>query len=141
MAELANCERCDSLFVGGIRKICPTCFEKEENAFQTVYLFLGRQENREATISQIVEATGVSDTLIIKFVKEKRLRPSKFPKLSYPCERCGEAIIGGTVCTGCSAELRRELASYEEMKAGSHKQDTLNEKSATYYVLSRKNKK
>src|SRR5699024_8527218 len=98
MAELANCSNCGKVFAKHIRDICDECFKKEEEDFETVYHFLKEQKNREATIQEIVEKTGVPETTIIKFIKNKRLRTSQFPKLMYPCEMCGKDILTGRFC-------------------------------------------
>ncbi|GAB3056900.1 TIGR03826 family flagellar region protein [Virgibacillus ainsalahensis] len=134
MAELANCSRCGNLFAKEIRVICPNCYKEEEIAFETVHRFLLQQKNREATIPEIVENTGVDEETIIKFVKEKRLHPSQFPKLTYPCEKCGTNITKGKLCNDCSKELRKELDFHEEIKklSGTKKEK---DRLSTYYVL------
>ncbi len=114
MAELANCSRCGAVFVKTLREICQNCYKEEEKAFQIVYDFLKEQKNREATILEIVDATGVEEELIIKFVKERRLTPKDFPMLAYPCERCGEDITTGHICSNCTEELKQDLAQAEE---------------------------
>src|SRR5690625_6060204 len=89
MAELANCVCCEAVFVKNIRDICESCYKQEEKDFETVYNFLKQRENREATLQEIIKATEVDEKLIIKFIKTNRLRTSQFPKLAYPCEKCG----------------------------------------------------
>lgn len=116
MAELANCSRCGAVFVKSVRDICQECYKEEEAAFQTVYQFLKQRKNREATLTEIVEATGVEEELIIKFIKEKRLRKSQFPKLGYPCEKCGTSIVTGKLCRNCSEELKKDLERYEKLE-------------------------
>lgn len=111
MGELANCTRCDELFVKTLRNICKSCYDKEEKAFKTVSQFLRLKKNREATLSEIVEETGISEKMITKFIKEKRLLTSQFPKLGYPCETCGTTITAGKICSACSEELLRDLDS------------------------------
>src|SRR5699024_11870168 len=75
MAELKNCERCGEIFASiGDKDVCPKCGRQEEEDFQKVYRFLTNRKNREATILEIVEATGVEEDLIIKFMKQNRLR-------------------------------------------------------------------
>ena len=114
MAELANCSRCGTVYVKTIRDICENCFKKEEEAFQTVYQFLRERKNRKATMLEIVEETGVEEELIIKFVKERRLLPTDFPNLAYPCDRCGRGITTGKLCENCQQELKRDLAMLQE---------------------------
>lgn len=105
MAELANCSKCGTVFVKGIRDICQNCFREEEKAFEIVYEFLRKRKNREATIMEIVEATEVEESLIIQFIRQKRLRSSDFPNLAYPCERCQTPITTGRLCNECSHSL------------------------------------
>lgn len=116
MAELANCARCDQVFVKTMRDICQACYRQEEADFNTVYTFLKQRENREAILPEIVEATDVEEKVIIKFIKEKRLRISQFPKLAYPCERCGKPMSSGEICVTCLNELKEDLAHYEAVE-------------------------
>lgn len=135
MAELANCFSCDAVYVKNIRNICQKCYEEEEKAFETVYRFLLPRKNREATMIDIVEATGVEEKLIIKFIREKRLRTSEFPMLAYGCEKCGKNITTGNICTDCSQELLGELKKYEEEKERSvHRKLAEDNRSDVYYT-------
>lgn len=114
MAELANCTNCDAVYVKKNRIICKTCYEEEEKAYDTVYRFLQQRKNRQATVIDVVEATGVAERIIIKFIKEKRLRTTQFPMLAYGCEKCGGKITTGKICTDCSHELLDALEKHEE---------------------------
>lgn len=136
MAELANCSRCDAVFVKSIRNVCQNCYKEEEAAFNTVYQFLRVRKNREATMKEIVEATEIDESLIIKFIKEKRLRTSQFPNLGYPCEKCGNDITTGKICDSCSDQLKKELMRHEkiENKSRENKKNE-NEKINTYYTF------
>ncbi|WP_163970553.1 TIGR03826 family flagellar region protein [Oceanobacillus halotolerans] len=134
MGELANCSRCGALFVKNIRDICRDCYKKEEADFETVYSFLRKRENREATLKEIVEATGVDEDIIIKFIKEKRLRTSQFPKLAYPCERCGVDIVRGKLCGKCSDEILQGL-SHQEMLEKKKKEKE--KRTNIYYAINR----
>jgi len=136
MSELANCSRCNAVFIKTIRDICQTCYREEEEAFNTVFRFLSKRENREATLAEIVEATGVEEELIIKFVKEKRLLTSQFPKLSYPCEKCGEQIVTGKLCADCKETLLKEIERHEQIEA--RQKDVAREESertSVYYTI------
>lgn len=115
MGELANCSRCNAVFVKTSRDICPNCYREEEEAFQKVYRFLSKRENREATMAEIVKATGVEEELIIKFIRMNRLEMSRFPKLAYPCERCGVDIVSGKLCEECSQEIIAEFEQHEKL--------------------------
>lgn len=135
MVELGNCARCGAVFAKGIREICPACYYKEEEAFKIVYQFIRKRENREATLSEIVKATGVDEELIIKFIKEKRLQASQFPKLAYPCERCGVDIVTGRLCHNCSSEIMTEYEKYEQLEKQKRalKQKELDDQRSIYY--------
>ncbi|MED3664191.1 TIGR03826 family flagellar region protein [Geobacillus stearothermophilus] len=110
MMNLENCPVCGRLFVRSpFRDICPSCHEEEERQFQTVVQFLRRRENRLATMEQIVEATGVPETLLVKFIKSGRLTLAQLPNLGYPCDRCGKLIREGRMCADCSKDLQRQL--------------------------------
>src|SRR5690625_7951722 len=115
MAELANCARCNQVFVKSVRDICLDCYREEEEAFEKVYKFLSKRENREATLEEIVKATKVEEELIIKFIRTNRLQKSRFPKLAYPCERCGVHISKGKLCENCSRSIILGLKQNEEV--------------------------
>ena len=114
MAELKNCERCGGIFASVADKdVCPKCGRQVEENFQKVYRFLTNRKNREATILEIVEATGVEEDLIIKFMKQNRLRVSQFPNLAYACESCGNPIKSGKICENCSAKIKSQWSQHE----------------------------
>lgn len=136
MAELDNCQECGNLFVRAIRPICQDCYNKEEEKFQMVYNFMKKRVNREATIPEIVEGTGVEQLLIIKFVKEKRLRANQFPNLTYPCERCGEQIADGKLCEKCSNQLVEELEFEDQLESiDERNQQAERDRMRTYFAV------
>src|SRR5690606_39269557 len=98
MGELANCPNCGALFVKGVRTVCNNCFKEEEEMFNKVYAYVRKKENRMATVTEVSEATGVEEKIIMKFVKEHRLHTVQFPNLSYNCDRCGNPIQEGKLC-------------------------------------------
>ncbi|MBP3040166.1 hypothetical protein J9303_11780 [Bacillaceae bacterium Marseille-Q3522] len=134
MEELANCPRCGAVFVKSqFRDLCPDCWREEEEAYETIYHFLRKRENRAATIQQVVKGTGVEESLILKFIRTGRLKITQFPNLGYPCDRCGRIIREGKICKKCAEELRRDLkvAEFEEeRKAEIRRQTYLAEKNS-----------
>lgn len=136
MGELSNCPKCGELFVKSqFRDICHKCWNEEETAFDTVYQFLRKRENRAATIRQVDEATGIDEELIFKFVRTGRLKVTHFPNLGYPCDKCGKLIREGKLCETCAAELRKELDLH---KADEERREEIlkRQKHATYFTSS-----
>lgn len=140
MGDLANCTRCNAVFVKTSRDICPNCYREEEEAFQRVYRFLSKRENREATLEEIVKATKVEEELIIKFIRTNRLQKSRFPKLAYPCERCGVHIVKGKLCADCSRELIHGFKQHEELEERQQRLAEERRKINTYYSIDKKDK-
>lgn len=140
MAELANCMNCDTVFVKNIRDICQTCYKVEEEAFEIVYRFLMKRKNREATMDDIIEETGVDEKLIIKFIKEKRLRLSQFPKLAYPCESCGKDITTGNICNSCTQSFRNDLEKHDKMTERQKQAELAEQKKENVYYSYDKNR-
>lgn len=136
MGELANCSRCGAVFVKTVRDICQDCYREEEESFQLVTEFLRDKKNREATMLEIVEATEVEEALIIKFIKEKRLSPTEFPKLAYPCERCGREITRGKICEKCQSELKDALAHIEKEEQ-LEKERKAKEQKSIYFTINK----
>ncbi|WP_047980838.1 TIGR03826 family flagellar region protein [Ornithinibacillus contaminans] len=136
MADLANCVRCGKVFVKQIRDVCRDCYKEEEAAFQIVYDFLRKQINREATLIEVVEATGVDEALITKFIKENRLRTTMFPKLGYPCEKCRTPITSGKLCMNCAEELKHDLDRVEQLEKITERNKLLSDdKKQIYYTI------
>jgi flagellar operon protein (TIGR03826 family) len=130
--ELINCPNCNAIFVKNqFRDICPKCWKKEEEDFQTINQFMRKRENRAATIEQVVEQTGVSEELILKFIKKGRLQLTNFPNLGYPCDKCGRIIRTGKLCENCAGELREGLKTFQAEEK--RKQELLQRQRSTYY--------
>ncbi|MFC4387018.1 TIGR03826 family flagellar region protein [Gracilibacillus marinus] len=134
MAEIANCIRCDKLFARVSRPICHDCIKEEEKKYDIVYRFLRVRENRQATIPEIVEATGVEYELILQFVRENRLRPAQFPNLSYPCERCGAPIGRGKLCENCTGSIQQDLHKHDEIEKVKRRHEEEQKRAKTYFT-------
>jgi len=135
--ELTNCAKCGAVFARNVIDICPKCYKEEEEAFKIVYTFLQKQKNRSAGLREIVEATEVEEELIIKFLKQNRLRTSQFPQLQYPCESCGELISEKTLCQKCSSNM---LSQWGEAKEQVEQETENKEYGPSYHTLEAKRK-
>lgn len=117
MAEVRNCPKCGEFFnYTGIRDVCFKCAQDEEDMYQIVYRFLRKRENRAANIERIVEATGVEEDLLYRWVRKGRLQPALFPNLGYPCDNCGHITTTGKLCQKCQDELKQDLRTFEAAK-------------------------
>lgn len=114
MAELANCARCGNVFVKTIRDICESCYKEEEKLFEKVYAFIRKKQNRSASLHEVHEATGVPEKVIIRFIKEGRLRTAQFPNLVYSCQACGASISSGKLCKNCVETIKNDLEIAEK---------------------------
>lgn len=133
MAELLNCPNCGSIFVKtNLRDVCEACYKEEEKAFETVYQFIRKRENRTATMLQVVEATEVEEELIIKFIKTGRLKLTQFPNLGYPCAKCGKLIREARLCSDCSVELQSQIKEHENEE--DRKREIKEREKGTYYT-------
>lgn len=139
MPELDNCPRCGRLYVRNLHGICDTCRKEEDKLFEKVYEFIRKRENRTATIMQIVDATGVPEDTIMRFVKEGRLRTSQFPNIGYRCERCGTLIQKGVLCQNCSSSLKSDLKQHTFEEDRKRKLEEDERKVHTYYSQDRNN--
>ncbi|WP_318615800.1 TIGR03826 family flagellar region protein [Sporosarcina sp. YIM B06819] len=114
MAELRNCPTCGEFFnYTGVRDVCSKCAMSEEKIYEEVYRFLRKRENRAATIERIVEATGVIESLLYKWVRKGRLQPAMFPNLGYPCDGCGKLTSKGKLCESCATNIQNDLKIFE----------------------------
>lgn len=129
---LTNCANCGEVFAKNVVDICPNCYKAEEAAFQKVHQFLRKQKNRSASLPKIAEETDVKEELIIKFLKENRLKASEFPHVMYPCESCGKLISEQRYCNDCSEEFHAEWGeAKKQVEQGSEK----SEKQSVYYFI------
>lgn len=116
-AELRNCPTCGTFFnYTGIREVCGKCAMDEEKMYEKVYRFLRRRENRAANIERIVEETGVTETLLHKWVRRGRLQPALFPNLGYPCDGCGALTTKGKLCAACTENLESDLRKHDAVE-------------------------
>jgi len=138
MGELANCPKCNALYVQTqFRTVCDKCFKEEEQDYETVYKFLRKRENRMAELDVVVETTGVSKDLILKFIRQGRIMLSNFPNLGYPCEKCGKTIREERLCADCKSNIHKQINQLEQEKMISerNKQST---RETTFYSQSPK---
>ncbi|MCM3079647.1 TIGR03826 family flagellar region protein [Brevibacillus invocatus] len=132
LGRLANCSRCDALFVRVARDICPKCFQEVEKEYELCSRFLRKRENRGSNIHQVSEATGVSVKQITKFIKEGRISVEGNPELGYPCESCGFLIRTGNICESCIRGLKHDITQDLAVEKRLKEQEKAQEMVAAY---------
>ena len=137
MAELRSCPMCGVFFnYTGLREVCHSCAQKEEDLYQIVYRFLRKRENRAANVDRIEEATGVDRDLLYKWVRKGRLHPAVFPNLGYPCDNCGHLTNKGKLCDKCASGIKSELRTFEAAKE--FRENILHQERVTYHAERKK---
>ena len=138
MSELRDCPSCGEFFnYTGVRDVCAKCAMNEEKMYEEVFRFLRRRENRAATIERIVEVTGVTESLLHKWVRKGRLQPALFPNLGYPCDSCGKLTIKGKLCESCTTTIQNDLETFEAVKEF---REAIVEKDRATYLSERKSR-
>ncbi|WP_102344861.1 TIGR03826 family flagellar region protein [Bacillus sp. Marseille-P3661] len=138
MADLANCSKCGRLYIQNLHGICDVCRKEEDKLFDTVYQYIRKRENRTATTAQITKDTGVPEEVIMRFVKEGRIRTTQFPNLGYRCERCGTLIKKGKICDDCTNSIQSDLRLHDLEEENKRKRLADEKKAHTYYSLDAK---
>ena len=108
--NVRNCKKCGKLFnyVAGV-PVCPACKDALEKKFQEVKKYV--QENRGATIHDVVENCEVDAQQVRQWVREERLEFSGDGVTGIVCERCGATIATGRFCQKCKNEMTEDLGS------------------------------
>ena len=104
MGELKNCKKCGRMFssIGG-QLFCTKCRTDDEDDFRVVREYI--YDNPDSTVSDVHEATEVSEEIILKFLRQGRLT-LKNDGVGLECERCGKNINTGRFCDQCAHELK-----------------------------------
>lgn len=102
--EVKVCRSCRKMFqyIAG-PEICPNCKQAEEEMFQEVKEYLRKHPG--ANMYEVNQETGVSATLIEKFLRQGRLQVASDSPMALTCERCGKRISTGRYCHECKNEI------------------------------------
>ncbi len=137
MSQIETCPSCGDIYVKNqFRDVCQNCWKEEEKAYDEVSKFMRRRENRAATMLQVVEAVGIEEELLLKFIRSGRLKVTQFPNLGYPCDKCGTIIRTGKLCEPCALEIKKDLEQHEQEEAF-REELRKREKQATYFTTNK----
>lgn len=106
MAKVKNCPLCGRIYVETGRKMCRDCYAKQEELEQKVLSYV--RDHPNATVGEVVEATGVDAAVIRRMIREGRFEDTNI-QLDYPCARCGKPIIKGKFCQDCLMRLYNKM--------------------------------
>lgn len=96
--------------------ICPDCFEEEEEVLASVKQYL--KDNPNESLDHVADAVGAPKTLIMKFLRQKRLTVTKGSALTVTCSSCGNPISSGRLCEHCQSQATREAKRLGEKNTG-----------------------
>ncbi len=107
--KMKNCPMCGKLFIAtSSMRVCANCKVKEQELEADAVNYV--RDHPKSKISEIAEATGASENLIRRLIREGRFEQVGV-KLTYPCEKCGAPIITGNLCAQCLEALQKELVT------------------------------
>ncbi|MCG1021578.1 TIGR03826 family flagellar region protein [Sutcliffiella horikoshii] len=136
MSQLDNCPNCGEIYVkNAFREVCEACYKEEEVQYQTVYKYIRQRDNRMASLDQVVENTGVAESLILKFIRKGRIQLTQFPNLGYPCDRCGRMIREDKLCIGCKKDIQGQLSQLDREE---ERQRVIRSEGRTYHAIDKK---
>ncbi|TDF99276.1 flagellar protein [Paenibacillus piri] len=104
---VANCPGCGKVFQKNLRNLCMDCVKKLEHEYEACYRYL--LSNRKAATSDLSHATGVPESTIFSWIKDRRLSAIDYPNLTYPCNSCGGPIRQESLCQPCRNRLTRDI--------------------------------
>ncbi len=105
--DIANCPRCGKIFTKMSEPICANCLKEEEEQFKLVKKYV--DEHPDCIIADVVEATGVSEKKVLKYVREGRFEATAHLS-STTCEKCGRPIRMGKYCEKCILEINDDVS-------------------------------
>ncbi len=112
--SLTNCARCGKVFNSDKgQTVCADCGMAENHDMKKVVDYL--RKNPLASVMEVHEKTGVSQTQIFRFINNGSFKITKSAS-QFKCRLCGKDISKGTVCHDCDAKIKDGL-----IKKQSHK--------------------
>ncbi|QGQ97488.1 hypothetical protein EHS13_22665 [Paenibacillus psychroresistens] len=136
--DVQNCPNCGNIFRKTTWPVCQDCKNEMENELSKCTEFIRR--NRQTTMSQLVEQTGVSEINITKYIRDGKINISDVPNLSYPCDLCESSIRKGNLCVKCRMKINTDI---DKMKRNEQedREKLAKENRASFIIQDRFNKK
>lgn len=101
--KFGNCSTCNRPYLKtGAGDQCPNCLREEQKNFEKVVEYL--REKPRASLFEICEETGVSESLVLKFIRLGKLQLADGANY-LTCSMCGQSIREGRLCASCSEKV------------------------------------
>lgn len=111
--KLKNCPYCQKLYRDMGQGYCAACAEKiremEKKALEYV------EQHPNVSTSEIVEATGVPEKIIISMIQNGQFLDSG-SSVSYPCSMCGRPISIGFYCMSCKEKMLESFQRFRDQR-------------------------
>jgi flagellar operon protein (TIGR03826 family) len=135
--NVANCPKCGKVYVKNLlNDVCQACVKEVEVQCDTCIKYL--REHRGISLEELSNATEVSQSLIIKFMREGRISIMGNRNIAYPCEVCGESIRERNMCDSCRQKLKKDVRNTMEDHRRIEEQKRVENK-VTYKIIDRLN--
>lgn len=120
MSNQCNCTICGKVFEADkITKLCYTCRQSDRHLFGMIRDFL--YDNPGASINEVVDFTGVTSSVVLKYLREGRLQTVGKMKV-LNCDDCGVPIDYGNRCEACEQKNTHRFKSAGNVQHGNTKQ-------------------
>ncbi len=123
---IQSCRRCNKLFNSLGRPLCPNCYDEMDNNFVTVRDYL--YDNPSVNVDTVSKETEVPLKDILSLIREGRIIMGSAEASGLRCKTCGRAIVTGTMCDKCSANLSRQMMSVSTGTAKANGDDAKSKK-------------
>ena len=120
--NLKNCPKCGRVFAMTGRDLCQKCLELEDDDYAIVRRYV--RDHPRSTVIEVAEETGVSEDIILQYLKDGRLVSNAFSEV-ITCERCGKSIRGGKYCESCKNVINAQLRGVDPPKEEEPKSKSL----------------
>jgi flagellar operon protein (TIGR03826 family) len=105
--DVQNCPNCGNIFRKTTWSVCQDCKNEIEMELSKCTDFIRR--NRQTTMAQLIENTGVEEQNITKYIRDGKINISDVPNLSFPCDLCQSPIRKGNLCYSCKVKLNTDI--------------------------------
>jgi hypothetical protein len=105
--EVENCPGCGNIYRKTTWSMCQDCKLEMEHELSKCSEFLRR--NRQTTLREVSEKTGVTEGKIVKYIKDSKLFIIDTPNVFYPCDLCNGDIRKGNLCIACRSKINTDI--------------------------------